>query len=38
MLICRCEKCKKLGLYHTGDTLRCRRCGGVVYFLKAVIK
>ena len=35
MLICRCEKCKGLGTFKVGETLKCRSCGGTVYFLRA---
>ena len=38
MLICRCEKCKGLWTFCKDEPLKCKKCGGDVYFLKAVKK
>jgi hypothetical protein len=38
MLICRCEKCHGLWTFKVGEPLKCRFCGGEVYFLRAVKK
>ena len=35
MLICRCEKCKGLWTFKVGEPLKCKKCGGTVYFLRA---
>lgn len=38
MLICRCDKCHGLWTFKAGEPLKCRFCGGEVYFLRAVKK
>lgn len=38
MILCRCDKCKKLNVYESGETLKCRACGGEVYFLTDIKK